>query len=103
MQSMNKLAFVVPTKDRPHDLRRMLASLNAQTRMPEQIIVVDGSKPDVQHVTAEFPALSIDYIRVYPPSLAAQRNAGMQRLRNDITLAGYLDDDVVLEADAVEK
>lgn len=100
---MNKLAFVVPTKDRPDELRRMLASLQVQSRRPDQMIVVDGSNPDIRHVVAEFPDLGIDYVRVYPPSLARQRNAGMQKLRADITLAGYLDDDVVLEPDATEK
>lgn len=100
---MNKLAFVVPTKDRPDDLRRMLASLEAQTRLPDQIIVVDGSSPDVRFVVEGFPRLHIEYVRVFPPSLARQRNAGMQKLRQDITLAGYLDDDVVLEPEAIEK
>lgn len=99
----NKLAFVVPTKDRPDDLRRMLSSLKFQIRRPDQIIVVDGSSPDVRHVVDEFSDLGIDYVRVLPPSLAKQRNAGMQRLRADVTLAGYLDDDVVLEPDAIKK
>ena len=99
---MNKLAFVVPTKDRPDDLRRMLASLQVQSRRPDQVIVVDGSDPDVRHVVAEFPDLGVDYVRVFPPSLARQRNAGMQKLRAEITLAGYLDDDVVLEPDAIK-
>ncbi len=30
----NKLTFVVPTKDRPKELRRMLQSLAAQTCLP---------------------------------------------------------------------
>jgi glycosyltransferase involved in cell wall biosynthesis len=100
---MNKIAFVVPTKDRPEDLRKMLASLQAQTRLPDQLIVVDGSNPDVRHVVDEFATLRIEYVRVFPPSLAKQRNAGMKQVRQDITLAGYLDDDIVLEPDAVEK
>ena len=36
------LAFVIPTKDRGEDLRRMLGSLVNQTRLPDQVIVVDG-------------------------------------------------------------
>lgn len=99
---MHKLAFVVPTKDRPDDLRRMLASLAAQTRRPDQLIVVDGSASPVKGVVEEFANLEADYLRVLPPSLAKQRNAGMQQLRPDVTLAGYLDDDIVLEPDAVE-
>lgn len=81
----------------------MLSSLLAQTRQPDQIIVVDGSNPDIRTVIDAFPDLNINYVRVYPPSLAKQRNAGMQQLQSDITLAGYLDDDIVLESDAIEK
>jgi glycosyltransferase involved in cell wall biosynthesis len=99
---VHRLAFVVPTKDRPDDLRKMLSSLAAQTRKPDQVIVVDGSDPPVRDVVAQAGALPIEYVRVFPPSLARQRNAGMARL-GDVTLAGYLDDDIVLEPDAVQR
>ena len=95
------LAFVIPTKDRGEDLRRMLGSLVIQTRLPDQMIVVDGGGIAVPWCVAEFPELQIDYVRLLPPSLSAQRNAGMAMLRPEITHAGYLDDDVVLEPDAV--
>ena len=95
------LAFVIPTKDRGEDLRSMLRSLGAQTRLPDQVIVVDGSRVEVSWCVTEFLELKIDYVRLLPPSLSAQRNAGMAVLRPEITHAGYLDDDVVLELDAV--
>ena len=95
------LGFVIPTKDRGEDLRRMLRSLVSQTRLPDQVIVVDGSGVEGSCCVAEFPELRIDYVRLLPPSLSAQRNAGMAMLRPEITHAGYLDDDVVLELDAV--
>ena len=65
--------------------------------------MVDGSDPTVHGVVEECASLAIEYVRVFPPSLARQRNAGMQRLASDITLAGYLDDDIVLEPDAVQR
>ena len=95
------LAFVIPTKDRGEDLRVMLGSLVAQTRLPDQVIVVDGGGIAVPWCVAEFPELQVDYVRLLPPSLSAQRNAGMAMLRPEITHAGYLDDDVVLERAAV--
>lgn len=98
----HRIAFVVPTMDRPDDLRALLDSVRLQKRKPHQLIVVDGSDPPIQNVIDEFPDLQIDYARVFPPSLSQQRNAGMARLRPDITLAGYLDDDIVLERDAFE-
>ena len=97
-----KLAYVVPTKDRPDDMRVLLTSLTRQTRTPDQIVVVDGSDPAIEPVLAEFPDLSIDYVRVFPPSLAKQRNAGMAAVRADIDVAGYLDDDLELTDDATE-
>lgn len=100
---MHRIALIVPTKDRPDDLRKMLASLAAQTRVPDQVIVVDGSMPPIRPVIDEFASLPLEYVRVFPPSLAQQRNAGMARLRPDVSLAGYLDDDVVLEPEAVER
>ena len=99
----HRLAVVIPTKDRPDDLRKLLASLKGQSRRPDQLIVVDGSEPDISHVVAEFRELPVEYVRVFPPSLAKQRNAGMASLASDITLAGYLDDDIVLESDSVEE
>ncbi|MEQ8505359.1 MAG: glycosyltransferase [Rhodospirillales bacterium] len=98
-----KLAYVVPTKDRPDDLAKLLDSINQQTRMPVQIVVVDGSEPAIKHVTDKYPQLPITYVREVPPSLTRQRNAGMAALHDDVTIAGYLDDDIVLEDDATEQ
>jgi hypothetical protein len=54
-------------------------------------------------VCAAFPALPIAYVRCFPPSLTKQRNAGMAVLADDIEVAGYLDDDLVLEPAATER
>jgi len=103
MNSSNKIAFVVPTRNRPDDLRRMLSSVRAQSVWPDQIVLVDGGDEDltVAEVARDFSDLNIDYRREYPPSLAKQRNVGIAALRPDISLAGYLDDDLVLEAGAL--
>ena len=38
-----KLAFVVATKDRPAELQRMWDSLVAQSRVPDEVVIVDAS------------------------------------------------------------
>lgn len=101
--SRHKIAYVVPTMDRAEDLEKLLASIEQQTVMPDQIVIVDASQPDIRYVCEAHPNLPLVYERIYPPSLTTQRNAGMARLNDDITLAGYLDDDIVLEPDATEK
>lgn len=100
MMQTVKLAYVVPTMDRPVDLGKLLDSLARQTRMPDQIIIVDGSNPPIKFVCDNHPDLPITYVREFPPSLARQRNAGMAMLHGDITVAGYLDDDIVLEPES---
>ena len=97
------MAYVIPTKDRPDDMRRLLSSLQSQTRSVDQIIVVDGSNPAIDNVISEYSNLTITYVRIFPPSLAKQRNAGMAELNDDINIAGYLDDDLVLKTDATER
>ena len=99
----HKIAYVVPTKDRPDDLRVLFNSLRRQTAAPHQIIIVDGSEPNIKYVCDEYSELPITYERCFPPSLAKQRNAGMARLNDNITLAGYLDDDIELDSDATKK
>ena len=49
----HNIAYVVPTKDRPEDLRVLFESLQLQTVLPNQIIIVDGSSPDIKYVCDE--------------------------------------------------
>lgn len=103
----NKIAFVIATKDRPAELKRMLKSIESQSINHDQIVIVivivDGGEKQVKKVTEEFASLNIKYIRCLPPSAARQRNVGTQALGTEITLIGFLDDDVVLEKDALKK
>lgn len=101
-KNKNKIAFVVPTKDRPNDLRKMLQSLSDQTHRPDQIIIVDSSKIPVCSITTDFQALNIKYIHHPEPSAAAQRNVGVKAVDLDTELVGFLDDDVLLEKRALE-
>jgi len=97
----NKTAIIIPTKDRRDDLKRLLESIARQDIKPAQTIVVDGSDNPVKDVLETFPGLSIDYIRLTPPSLTVQRNMGIRSLKDEITLVVFLDDDVVLEEGAL--
>lgn len=99
----DRLGYVVPTKDRPEDLRKLLESLMAQSVFPAQIVIVDGSDSPVDVLVKSFSQVPITYVREYPPSLARQRNAGIAALDADISVAGYLDDDLELAPDSTER
>ncbi len=99
----NGMAFVVATKDRPDRLAGLLASLEAQTVLPAEVIVVDGGAESVEapcRVARPFP---VRHLRCLPPSSTRQRNAGIDAAGRGIPFIGFLDDDVLLERRAVEE
>lgn len=99
----NKIAFVVATKDRPEKLRQMLRSLDRQSRRPDQIIIIDGGTQPVKEVLGDFPDLNMMCLTFFPPSATKQRNFGLTEIGPEITLIGFLDDDVELDVHAIEK
>lgn len=102
MSVPDRLALIIATKDHPDELRRTLASVQAQSVMPAQVIVVDGGDRPMADVAREFAGLPMAYRRVRPPGLARQQNAGLRCVDPSVTLVGFLDDDIVLEPGALE-
>ena len=103
MEFRNQITVIVPTRDRPKELRRLLASINNQTVLPGRVVVVASGTAVSKQVAAEFPALNLDYIHVDRAGTSWQRNAGIEALDPGCTLVGFFDDDVVLDLDALEK
>ncbi len=83
---MHKLAIVIPTIGRYDDLRRMLNSVAAQTRLPDEVVIVDQDETS-QCFTSEFPQLHIRVIPL-PGSACLKRNAGFRAARQDADLIG---------------
>lgn len=97
-----KLAIIIPTKDRHKDISCLLESILSQGVKPTQIIVVDGGSKPVENLLKRYSTLEIDYIRSLPPSLTVQRNVGLKKLKDEVTLVSFLDDDVVLGREALK-
>src|SRR5579859_1880636 len=97
---MHRISLIVATKDRPEDLRKLLHSLCQQTIGPAEIVVVDASRQSVEPIIAEFPQLTTRYLSHWPPSAAAQRNAGIRACDPHSTLLGFADDDTTFEPQA---
>ena len=102
-KNAGKLALIIPTKDRPAEIRRALDSLAGQVLKPDQVIVVDGGARSVEAEVMSFPELKPIYLRAEKPSAAGQRNLGLSAADEGCALVGFLDDDAVLEPSAVEK
>ncbi len=100
--SSHSLALIVPTKDRRDSLRRLLASLEAQSSRPDQVIIVNAGTEDCKSLAGEFPRLKISYLYCPGSSAAAARNVGVVALAPDIELVGFMDDDNVLDPGVLE-
>ena len=98
--TMHSISLVVATKDRPGDLERLLESLRRQDAPPAEIVVVDASSEPAEPVVARFPELIIRYLKYWPPSASAQRNAGILACNPASTLIGFADDDTTFEPNA---
>ena len=97
-----RVSIVVPTCDRPVDLRRCLASLLTQkTRHRLELIVVDNrpSAGTVRAVLREFPSVLL--VEESRPGLSFARNAGILRASGEIVVA--TDDDVTAPAGWIEQ
>ncbi len=103
MPASHKVSFVVATKDRPEELRRLWRSLCSQTRPPGEVVVVDAGARPVSLAGPRAAPPFLRHIRTAVASATRQRNLGLDAVGPDADLVGFLDDDAVLEDNAVEE
>jgi len=99
---MASLSIVIPTINRPEDLRRLLQSIIAQKVCPNEVIVVDQSSDDRTRELCEeysFRITELKYVRARKRSLTAARNTGVGEATSDYV--GFLDDDIILHEEYV--
>ncbi len=91
------ISVVVCTRDRPDDLRRCLAALDACEPGPAEIIVVDNapSTDGAMAVAREFS--QVRYLRESQPGLSHARNTGARATTGEVI--AYTDDDVEVRPD----
>ena len=98
------ITAVIPTRNRPDDLERAVASILSQSRLPDELSIIDQSPDQASRVRIErlmqstASTVKVDY--VHDPKIAglvAAKKAAVARAHGDIVC--FLEDDVVLEAD----
>lgn len=91
------ISLIVPTRNRPADLVETAEAILNQTRLPDELIVVDqsatgGCSLQLQEMVASQPAVRLIYIwDRHITGLPMARNAGFAASTGDIVC--YLDDD----------
>jgi glycosyltransferase involved in cell wall biosynthesis len=97
------LAVVVPTKDRPVQLGRLFESLAAQSTRVGAIVVVDHGGAAESVVERYKDILPVICIQCPVPGQLIQRRIGVEAIGPEFRLIGFVDDDMVFEADAMER
>ena len=103
-----RVSIIIPTLNRPDDLQKTLLSIEKQTVLPEEVILIDQS-PDERskEVLDAFRARigssigRVEYLFQEEKSSAKARNRGILAARGDIL--SFLDDDVELFEDYFER
>jgi glycosyltransferase involved in cell wall biosynthesis len=92
-------SIVIVTMNRPHELRRLLASLQHQSRPPDDILIIDAGADS--NLAAVFPDADNRIRRIrMRPGLSAQRNRGLDEAPGDIVT--FVDDDAELTPEYAE-
>lgn len=94
------VSLIICTRDRPQELARCLASLPAQTRAPDEIVVVDNASLTRQ-TEKVCKSAGVRYVRESRPGLDIARNTGALQSSGDILV--YTDDDIVLHPRWLER
>lgn len=99
------LSAVIPTRNRPEDLAKAVASVLAQTRPADELVIVDQSPGDesarlVQAMfTSDLPTRLVYIHDTGITGLVDAKRVGSSRAIGDIVC--FLEDDIVLEPDYV--
>ena len=92
------VAICICTRNRPTELDRALASVDALRTRPEQVLVADDSDADVAPTVRSVcrQHANVRYIRGPRRGLAANRNICLDHLNPDIEALAFVDDDAVV-------
>lgn len=101
------ISTVIPTRDRPSDLKIAVLSVLNQTRLPDELIVIDQSAGDdgkvsVERLLANVPAIRLVYIHDSKIlGLVDAKRVAVQHATGEYVC--FIEDDVVLEHDYFEQ
>jgi GT2 family glycosyltransferase len=95
------ISVIICTKDRFLDFKATVASLVKQTRLPDELIVVDSSGKTLVHdyLTSSNIPVIFRHVRS-TPGLTLQRNIGIEKSQGELVF--FFDDDVDVEMNYIE-
>lgn len=101
-----KFSLIVCTYMRPKPLSDLLDSVALQTRYPDEVLIVDGSKNQETEKMLQLKHYrNLQYFMVSDADrgLTRQRNFGIAKTASDVAVVCFLDDDTILEPQYFEE
>lgn len=95
-----KFSLIICTYQRPLALKKLLESVRDQYLNPDQLLIIDGSRNDETKTFLEkykYPNLEYYKVREEQRGLTRQRNYGIRKVRRNIDVVCFLDDDILLD------
>jgi glycosyltransferase involved in cell wall biosynthesis len=100
MSKSVEISVIIPTRDRAEVLKKTLKTLDSQTCVPLEVIIVDASET-VPDAWSEFQNLNIRSFRAQEKGAASQRSQGIKHAKYSFIL--FMDDDIYMQPDVVSK
>lgn len=99
---MEKVAVLIPTRNRPDQLRLLLKSIAGSNLKPDQVIIV-ASGDDIKEIILQFKSsFDITYKHTSFVGQISQKRLGVGLIRQDIDWCLFIDDDLLLYANTLE-
>tara|TARA_B100000963_G_C22637919_1_gene678598 strand:- start:6059 stop:6931 length:873 start_codon:yes stop_codon:yes gene_type:complete len=97
-----KLSIIIPTKDRPKKLLKLIAKLRQYKFFFNEIIIVDSSNRKNKRYIKNKLTLNDPNIKLInsKPSISYQRNLGIKKIRKSNNYIMFLDDDILFKNDS---
>jgi GT2 family glycosyltransferase len=96
------LVVIIPTRNRPDQLKSCLEAIFKNSVLPDQIIIIDSS--DFEHKIEDISANNrITYQTTHITSAAIQRNIGIDLVSVVAKYLAFLDDDVIIPSNYFSK
>lgn len=101
-----KFNLIISTYKRPGAIANLLESVATQSRLPNEVLVIDASPDELtRNYLQNKNFLGLKYFKVEDKDrgLTRQRNYGIRKTAKDIEIICFLDDDIILEPNYLEK
>lgn len=104
---MTFFSLIICTYNRPESLRRLLDSVSSLSRKFDEVLVVDASENDhyqrMMDLMSIFSIFQYHHVDSNNKGLTKQRNFGVRLINRQASHVTFLDDDLVLEPNFLER